>query len=107
MMMKTTAVLLAAGQGTRMKSGLPKMLHLICGQPMVFHALSAARSASTERPVVVIGYGADEVSKAIGEAADCVVQAQQLGTGHALLQAEASLKGKTDYILVTYGDMPL
>ena len=105
--MKTTAVLLAAGQGTRMKSGLPKMLHLICGQPMVFHTLSAARKASTETPVVVIGYGADEVSKAIGGAADCVVQAQQLGTGHALLQAEASLKGKTDYILVIYGDMPL
>jgi bifunctional UDP-N-acetylglucosamine pyrophosphorylase/glucosamine-1-phosphate N-acetyltransferase len=107
MLMKTTAVLLAAGQGTRMKSELPKMLHPICGQPMVFHALSAARAASTEQPVVVIGHGAEAVRKLIGEAAVCVVQEQQLGTGHALLQARPVLAGKTDYVLVTYGDMPL
>lgn len=105
--MKTTAVILAAGQGTRMKSDLPKMLHPICGQPMVFHALSAARAATTETPVLVIGYGADEVRKAIGAEALCVVQAQQLGTAHAVRQAEAALKAKTDYVLVTYGDMPL
>lgn len=105
--MKTTAVLLAAGQGTRMKSELPKMLHPICGQPMVFHALSTARAASTELPVVVIGHGAEAVRKVIGEAAQCVVQEQQLGTGHALLQAQPALAGKTDYVLVTYGDMPL
>lgn len=105
--MKITAVLLAAGQGTRMKSDLPKMLHPICGQPMVFHALSAARAASTETPVVVIGHGADAVRKVIGANAGCVAQEQQLGTGHALLQAESVLKGKTDYVLVTYGDMPL
>ncbi len=105
--MKITVVLLAAGQGTRMKSDLPKMLHPICGQPMLFHALEAAKAASTEQPVVVIGHGADEVRKAIGAAARCVVQVEQLGTGHAVLQAEAELKGKTDYIVVTYGDMPL
>ena len=105
--MKTTAVLLAAGQGTRMKSNLPKMLHPICGGPMVFHALNAARSVSTEQPVVVIGHGAEAVRAVIGEAATCVVQAQQLGTGHAVLQAEELLKGKTDTVLVTYGDMPL
>ncbi len=105
--MKTTAVLLAAGQGTRMNSELPKMLHPICGQPMVFHALNTARAASTEMPVVVIGHGAQAVRQALGEAASIVTQAQQLGTGHAVLQAEASLKNKTDYVLVTYGDMPL
>jgi len=105
--MKITAVLLAAGQGTRMKSDLPKMLHLICGRPMVFHALNSARTVSTETPLVVIGHGAEAVRQAIGDAADCVIQEQQLGTGHALLQAEAALQGKTDIILVTYGDMPL
>jgi bifunctional UDP-N-acetylglucosamine pyrophosphorylase/glucosamine-1-phosphate N-acetyltransferase len=90
-----------------MNSELPKMLHPICGQPMVFHALNTARAASTEMPVVVIGHGAQAVRQALGEAASIVTQAQQLGTGHAVLQAEASLKNKTDYVLVTYGDMPL
>lgn len=105
--MKITVVLLAAGQGTRMKSDLPKMLHPICGQPMLFHALDAAKTASTEKPVVVIGHGAEDVRKAIGDVACCVVQEQQLGTGHAVMQAEAELKGKTNYVVVTYGDMPL
>lgn len=105
--MKITSVLLAAGQGTRMKSDLPKMLHPICGQPLVFHALNAARAASTEMPVVVVGHGADAVRKVIAVSAECVVQDQQLGTGHAVMQAEALLKGQTDYILVIYGDMPL
>ena len=105
--MKVTVVLLAAGQGTRMKSDLPKMLHPVCGQPIVFHALAAAKAASTETPVVVIGHGADAVRKALGQAARCVVQEQQLGTGHAVLQASSLLKDQTDYVLVTYGDMPL
>lgn len=105
--MKTTVVVLAAGQGTRMKSDLPKMLHLICGWPMLFHALDVAKTASTEKPVVVIGHGADAVRKAVGELACCVVQEQQLGTGHAVMQAESVLKGQTDYVVVTYGDMPL
>jgi bifunctional UDP-N-acetylglucosamine pyrophosphorylase / glucosamine-1-phosphate N-acetyltransferase len=105
--MKVTSVLLAAGQGTRMKSDIPKMLHPVCGQPMVFHALSAAQKASNEQPVVVIGHGAEAVKKEIGDAARCVVQEQQLGTGHAVLQAEPLLRGQSDLILVTYGDMPL
>ena len=57
--MKIAAVLLAAGQGTRMKSDLPKVLHPVCGRPMIAYALDAARSASTESPVVVIGHGAE------------------------------------------------
>ena len=105
--MKITGILLAAGQGTRMKSALPKMLHPLCGRPMVFHALHAIQSASSERPVVVIGHGADRVQSLIGDLARCVVQETQLGTGHAVLQAESLLKGKTDLVLVTYGDMAL
>lgn len=105
--MKTTAILLAAGQGTRMKSGLPKMLHPLCGRPLVFHALRAVESASSEKPVVIIGHGADQLRQVIGESARCAVQEEQLGTGHAVLQAESLLKGRTDLALVTYGDMPL
>jgi bifunctional UDP-N-acetylglucosamine pyrophosphorylase/glucosamine-1-phosphate N-acetyltransferase len=105
--MKVTAVLLAAGQGTRMKSDLPKMLHSVCGEPMVFHALHAAREASEGQPVLVIGHGADAVKAAVGDSARCVVQEQQLGTGHAVMQAESLLRGESDLVLVTYGDMPL
>ena len=105
--MRVTAVLLAAGQGTRMKSNVPKMLHPVCGKPMIFHALAAARQAASEQPVLVIGHGADAVKNAVGDSARCVVQVEQLGTGHAVLQAELLLRGRSDLILVTYGDMPL
>jgi bifunctional UDP-N-acetylglucosamine pyrophosphorylase / glucosamine-1-phosphate N-acetyltransferase len=105
--MKVTAVLLAAGQGTRMKSSLAKVLHPLCGKPMLWHVLEALKSAATEKPVVVVGHGADEVQKYLGDSADCVLQEPQLGTGHAAMQAEALLKGKTDYVIITYADMPL
>jgi len=105
--MKVTAVLLAAGQGTRMKSSLPKVLHPLCGKPMVWHVLEALKQAATEKPVVVIGHGADEVKKYLGESADCVLQEPQLGTGHAAMQAESLLKNKTDLVIITYADMPL
>src|ERR1051325_4015376 len=105
--MKITAVLLAAGQGTRMKSDLPKVLHPLCGKPMLWHTLEALKSATTEKPVVVVGYGADEVQKYVGDSTDCVLQEPQLGTGHAAMQAESLLKDRTEYVIVTYADMPL
>ena len=105
--MKVTAVLLAAGQGTRMKSSLPKVLHPLCGKPMLWHVLEALKTAATEKPVVVIGHGAEAVQKYLGDTADCVLQEPQLGTGHAAMQAESLLKGKTDYVIITYADMPL
>ncbi len=105
--MKITAVILAAGQGTRMKSDLPKVLHPVCGVPMIEYALRAAWEASTEIPVVIIGHGAELVREFLGETACCVVQDPQLGTGHAVQQAESTLRGKTDLVLVTYADMPL
>jgi bifunctional UDP-N-acetylglucosamine pyrophosphorylase/glucosamine-1-phosphate N-acetyltransferase len=107
MFMKITAVLLAAGQGVRMKSDMPKVLHPVAGQPMILHALQAAIQASTEKPVVIIGHAADAVRKAMEDQAECVLQEQQLGTGHAVQQAESTLAGKSDLILVTYADMPL
>jgi bifunctional UDP-N-acetylglucosamine pyrophosphorylase / glucosamine-1-phosphate N-acetyltransferase len=105
--MKVTAVLLAAGQGTRMKSDLPKVLHPLCGRPMIWHVLEALKSVATEKPVVVVGHGAQAVQTYLGESADCVLQEPQLGTGHAAMQAEPLLKGKTDLVVVTYSDMPL
>jgi bifunctional UDP-N-acetylglucosamine pyrophosphorylase/glucosamine-1-phosphate N-acetyltransferase len=105
--MKTTSVILAAGQGTRMHSDLPKVLHPVCGVPMISHALAAVKSASSETPVVIIGHGAEAVREFLAGNARCVVQEPQLGTGHAVMQAESILAGKTDLVLVTYADMPL
>ncbi|HMZ06078.1 MAG TPA: bifunctional UDP-N-acetylglucosamine diphosphorylase/glucosamine-1-phosphate N-acetyltransferase GlmU [Anaerolineales bacterium] len=105
--MKITAILLAAGQGTRMKSSLPKVMHSVSGKPMIWHALNAIRQSTTETPVVVVGHGADVVKAYLGETAQTVIQEPQLGTGHAVMQAETLLKGKTDLVVVCYADMPL
>ncbi len=105
--MKITAILLAAGQGTRMKSNLPKVLHPLAGKPMIWHSLQAIRQVTTEKPVVVLGHGAEEVAEFLGDSARIVMQEPQLGTGHAVTQAESLLKGKTDYVVVCYADMPL
>ncbi|MDO8755420.1 MAG: NTP transferase domain-containing protein, partial [Anaerolineales bacterium] len=105
--MKITAILLAAGQGTRMKSSLPKVLHPIAGKPMIWHALHAIRHFTTEKPVVVVGHGAQEVTKYLDDSAQTVLQEPQLGTGHAVMQAETLLRGVTDLVVVCYSDMPL
>lgn len=105
--MKITAILLAAGQGTRMKSSLPKVLHPIAGKPMIWHALQGIQQSTTEKPVVVVGHGAEEVTKYLDDSAQTVLQEAQLGTGHAVMQAEALLKGNTDLVVVCYSDMPL
>ncbi len=104
--MSVRAILLAAGHGTRMKSDLPKMLHLLAGKPLVMHALDAVRGLD-EHPMVVVGHGEDAVRRVVGRAADFVIQEQQLGTGHAVLAAEAQVRGQSDWVLVTYADMPL
>jgi len=106
-MHKLGVVVLAAGQGTRMKSRLPKVLHRIAGLPMVQHVLNAVAGISDGLPVVVIGFRADLVRQSLGDAATYVLQEQQLGTGHAVLQARAALEGRADAVLVLYGDMPL
>jgi bifunctional UDP-N-acetylglucosamine pyrophosphorylase / glucosamine-1-phosphate N-acetyltransferase len=105
--MKVTALILAAGHGTRMRSKLPKMLHPLAGRPLVMHALGNAALVSDEQPVVVVGHGEDAVRQAVGGAARFAVQEQQLGTGHAVMAAESLLAGQTDLLLVTYADMPL
>jgi bifunctional UDP-N-acetylglucosamine pyrophosphorylase/glucosamine-1-phosphate N-acetyltransferase len=90
-----------------MKSDIPKVLHAVTGKPMIWHALRAIQESTTEKPVVVVGHGAEAVTKYLGDTAQTVLQEPQLGTGHAVMQAEFVLKGKTDLIVVCYGDMPL
>lgn len=105
--MSVTPVILAAGKGTRMKSDLPKVLHPLLGKPMIDYALTAAQKAAAQRPVLVIGHQSELIESAlINRDCDFVYQEEQLGTGHAVLQAKKLLEGKTDFILVTYGDMP-
>lgn len=105
--MKLAVVILAAGQGTRMKSSLPKVLHSLLGRPMIAYSVEAAQALTDLKPVVVVGYGADKVREAVGDAAMFVEQAEQKGTGHAVLQARPLLEGRSDLVMVTYADMPL
>jgi bifunctional UDP-N-acetylglucosamine pyrophosphorylase / glucosamine-1-phosphate N-acetyltransferase len=100
-------VILAAGQGTRMKSRLPKVLHPLGGKPLVCYSIEAAASISENAPVLVIGHGGDAVRAAVGDGARYIVQAEQLGTGHAVMQTQAALRGHSEHIIVTYADMPL
>jgi len=105
--MKITAVILAAGQGTRMRSALPKVLHPLLGRPLVLYSLEAATQATQSLPVLVVGHAAEQVQNATGEAARYALQEPQLGTAHAVMQAEPLLRGQSDLVLVTAADMPL
>jgi len=100
-------VILAAGQGTRMKSKLPKVLHLLGGKPLVSYSIDAATAVSGKPPVLVVGHGGDQVREQIGTAARFVEHSDQLGTGHAVMQTRSLLEGKSEHVLVTYADMPL
>jgi bifunctional UDP-N-acetylglucosamine pyrophosphorylase/glucosamine-1-phosphate N-acetyltransferase len=90
-----------------MRSKLPKVLHTLAGKPMAWHALRAVDGLSDTPPVMVVGYKAEDVQAAIGDAAQYVVQTEQLGTGHAVASARSLLEGKADTVLVTFADMPL
>jgi bifunctional UDP-N-acetylglucosamine pyrophosphorylase/glucosamine-1-phosphate N-acetyltransferase len=100
-------VILAAGKGKRMKSKLPKVLHPVCGVPMVQYVLDAAREVSSTKPLVVVGYKGEEVAGALGDQAEYVWQTEQLGTGHAVKIACSGLEAFTGDLLVLYGDTPL
>ncbi|CAN5476708.1 hypothetical protein BH09SUM1_BH09SUM1_09930 [soil metagenome] len=102
-----TAVVLAAGQGKRMKSTLPKVLHPVLGQPMIHYVLAALKGAGIERPIVVIGHGGEAVMETVGEQGEYSWQRQQLGTGHAVQCALPRLDGFSGDIIVTCGDTPL
>ena len=107
--MSTALVILAAGKGTRMNSDLPKVLHPIAQAPMLEHAMRAGRALDPDRTVVVAGHEADLVRAATTEIdpdAAVVLQEEQLGTGHAVLQARAALEGFQGDVVVLYGDTP-
>ncbi len=102
-----TAVVLAAGMGTRMKSRLPKVLHPLAGVPLVGHVLRALAPLAPARTVLVVGHGGEQVQAALGPAYTYVTQEPQQGTGHAVLQAQPVLADHAGPVLVLYGDTPL
>lgn len=101
------AIILAAGKGTRMKSKLYKVLHPVCGKPMVEHIMNRVTETAPNEIITVVGHGAELVKKQLGDRSEYALQAEQLGTGHAVLQAEPFLKGKKGTTLVISGDTPL
>ena len=100
------AVILAAGKGTRMKSDLHKVLHPIAGRPMLLHLMAGVDALSPAKKVVVVGDKADQLEAALAGSADLAVQEPQLGTGHAVQQAESALAGFDGDVLILYGDVP-
>lgn len=105
--MKVDVVILAAGQGTRMKSKLPKVLHPVAGRPLVQHVIDTAREIEDAKISVVIGHGAEHVQSRFAQLdVHWVVQEQQLGTGHAVQQALDHFRPDTA-VLILYGDVPL
>ncbi|MBO8127787.1 MAG: bifunctional UDP-N-acetylglucosamine diphosphorylase/glucosamine-1-phosphate N-acetyltransferase GlmU [Peptococcaceae bacterium] len=105
--MALAAVILAAGKGTRMKSRRPKVLHPVAGLPMLHHVLRAVQDAGAQKVIVVAGYGFEQVKEAVAGQAEVVCQEEQLGTAHAVMQAEHLLQNFEGDILVVCGDTPL
>ena len=107
-MKDTVALVLAAGKGTRMYSDLAKVLHPICGRPMLFYALATLQQLDFARVLVVVGHQAERIKKVFAEApVEWVLQAEQLGTGHAVQCALPHLADFTGSVLICYGDTPL
>jgi bifunctional UDP-N-acetylglucosamine pyrophosphorylase/glucosamine-1-phosphate N-acetyltransferase len=107
--MPLTAIILAAGRSTRMKSRRPKPLHEICGKPMLEYILDACFSAGCDRLLVVVGHGKDQIQARFGDDSRIhwVEQTEQLGTGHAARSCEGELTGRSGDVLILAGDLPL
>jgi bifunctional UDP-N-acetylglucosamine pyrophosphorylase/glucosamine-1-phosphate N-acetyltransferase len=103
------AIILAAGKSTRMKSALPKVLHNVCGRPMIEYVLDAARSAGVTRIVAIVGHRAEMVQAELSKHADVefALQAEQKGTGHAVMMCQEQLRSHHGPVLVLAGDTPL
>ncbi|WP_438297235.1 bifunctional UDP-N-acetylglucosamine diphosphorylase/glucosamine-1-phosphate N-acetyltransferase GlmU [Sporosarcina sp. FA15] len=106
-MTNTYAVVLAAGQGTRMKSDLYKVLHPVCGKPMVEHVIDHIRGLGIGRIVTIVGHGAETVEETLGEKSEYALQQEQLGTAHAVQQAERLIGDLDGTTIVVCGDTPL
>ncbi|HEY3375421.1 MAG TPA: bifunctional UDP-N-acetylglucosamine diphosphorylase/glucosamine-1-phosphate N-acetyltransferase GlmU [Candidatus Aquicultor sp.] len=104
--MGLAVIVLAAGEGTRMKSSRPKVLHAICGEPMIHFVLKSAAELSPERTIVIVGHMADTVRAEL-TGVEFALQEEQLGTGHAVTQVEQMLEGFAGAVLVLSGDTPL
>jgi bifunctional UDP-N-acetylglucosamine pyrophosphorylase/glucosamine-1-phosphate N-acetyltransferase len=104
---KLAVIVLAAGQGTRMNSRRAKVLHELCGRPMLAHVLDTAEALEPERLVVVVGRDSQEVEERFTGRCEFVLQAEQMGTGHAVVQAEPKLGDFDGEVLVLYADVPL
>jgi len=100
------AIVLAAGKGTRMKSDLHKVLHPIAGRAMLLHLMASIDALNPAKKVVVVGDKADQIEAALAGSADLAVQEPQLGTGHAVQQAESALSDFDGDVLILYGDVP-
>lgn len=105
-MSNIAAIILAAGKGTRMKSDLHKVLHPIAGRPMLMHLMASVDALGPAKKVVVVGDKADQLEAALAGSAELAVQEPQLGTGHAVQQAEGALAGFEGDVLILYGDVP-
>src|SRR5690606_9162056 len=104
------ALILAAGEGTRMRSDLPKAMHAVAGLPMLGHVLAAAKAAGATRIATVVGPNAEAVRTFVAKAAPAAAiheQAERLGTAHAVLAAKKELADGPDDVVVLYGDTPL
>ena len=100
-------IILAAGKGTRMKSKLYKVLHPVCGKPMVEHIINRVEETKPKEIITIVGHGAEMVKEQLGDRSEYALQAEQLGTGHAVMQAAQFLEGKKGTTLVISGDTPL
>ena len=105
--MKLKTLILAAGKGTRMKSELPKVIHEVNGIPMISKIIKVLEILKPEENILILGHKKEEVLKVVGENADYVVQTEQLGTGHAVLQAKDKLKDYDGDVMILCGDTPL
>ncbi len=107
-MKETIGIILAAGQGTRMNSNMPKVLHKICGKTLIDHVLDNCQKASVEKKYVIVGHKHEDLRKTLGEKVGFVLQEEQLGTGHAMMQAKKIIeKNEKNNIIVLMGDAPL
>ena len=108
-MSERVAIILAAGQSTRMNTRMPKVLHEVCGRPMLEWVIEACRNAGVQKHIVVVGYGKEKIIERYKDAADVefVEQAEQKGTGHAVMCCLEKLEGFTGQTLILCGDAPL
>lgn len=105
--MKLKTLILAAGKGTRMKSDIPKVIHKVNGIPMITKIIDTLSRLNPEENILILGHKKEEVLKVVGENCDYVLQTEQLGTGHAVIQAKEKLEGYDGDVMILCGDTPL